>query len=444
MSSILIQGADIVNEGRRFAGYIRIDGDTIAEVGEGEFAGEFSGRRIDAEGKIAIPGVIDTHVHFRDPGLTRKGDIRSESIAAVAGGVTSVLEMPNTQPMTVSIEAWEKKNLSAQGRSAVNYSFFIGATNENLAEIRRIDPELVCGVKLFMGSSTGNMLVDDTYSLSALFDQSPVIISAHCEQEEMIKAAAVRLRAQHPDTTARIHPDVRSAEACYRSSALAVKLADRYGAKLNVAHVTTARELALFDAKPLADKKISAEACIAHLWFCDEDYFRLGNLIKCNPAVKSASDRAALRDALCSGKIDIVATDHAPHTLEEKMQPYWAAPSGMPMIQHSLSAMLALVGEGVMTIQTLVEKMCHAPALRYDIKDRGFLREGCKADIAIIDPKKGCTVSEDNILYKCGWSPLQGVHFDSCVSHTIVNGRIAFENGTPSDGFFGRMLDFER
>ncbi len=444
MSSILIHDADIVNEGRRFKGYVLVQGDTIAEVGEGRFAGGFSGRRIDAEGKTVIPGVIDTHVHFRDPGLTHKGDIRSESMAAVAGGVTSVLEMPNTNPMTTTLEAWERKNMSAEGRSAVNYSFFIGATDDNLSEIRRIDPRRVCGVKLFMGSSTGNMLVDDTYSLSALFDQSPVIISAHCEQEEIIRENVRTLQALYPDATAAIHPKVRSAEACYRSSARAVELADKYGARLNVAHLTTARELSLFDAGPVRDKKISAEACIAHLWFCDEDYERLGNLIKCNPAIKSSSDRQALRDALTGGKIDIVATDHAPHTLEEKMHPYWSAPSGMPMVQHSLCAMLALADGGVLTLETLVEKMCHAPAVRYDIAGRGFLRAGYKADITVIDPAKGYTVGRDNILYKCGWSPLSGEHFDAGVFCTIVNGSVAYENGAPAENFFGRMLDFER
>ena len=302
----------------------------------------------------------------------------------------------------------------------------------------------MCGVKLFMGSSTGNMLVDDTYSLSALFDQSPVIISAHCEQEEIIRENVRTLQALYPDATAAIHPKVRSAEACYRSSARAVELADKYGARLNVAHLTTARELSLFDAGPVRDKKISAEACIAHLWFCDEDYERLGNLIKCNPAIKSSSDRQALRDALTGGKIDIVATDHAPHTLEEKMHPYWSAPSGMPMVQHSLCAMLALADGGVLTLETLVEKMCHAPAVRYDIAGRGFLRAGYKADITVIDPAKGYTVGRDNILYKCGWSPLSGEHFDAGVFCTIVNGSVAYENGAPAENFFGRMLDFER
>ena len=444
MSSILISDATIVNEGRRFNGHILIKDDTIDRIAEGKFDGKFDGRRIDASGKIVIPGVIDTHVHFRDPGLTHKGDIRSESIAAVAGGVTSVLEMPNTSPATVTLDDWEGKNISADGRSAVNYSFFIGATNDNLPIIQRIDPRKVCGVKLFMGSSTGGMLVDDTYSLSALFDQSPVIISAHCEQEQTIRENAARLKALYPDATAEIHPEVRSAEACYRSSARAVELADKYGARLNVAHLTTARELALFDARPIKDKKISAEACIAHLLFSSEDYRRLGNLMKCNPAVKSLSDRQALREALCSGKIDLVATDHAPHTLEEKMRPYWTAPSGMPMIQHSLSAMLSLAQQEIITLETAVEKMCHAPALRYDIEKRGFLRHGYKADITIIDPSKEYTVTPENILYKCGWSPLAGTRFTGCVSHTIVNGRIAYENGVPAAGFFGRMLNFTR
>ncbi len=444
MSSILIHDADIVNEGRRYRGYILIDGDTIVRTAEGEFTESFSGRRIDARGRTVIPGIIDTHVHFREPGMTRKADMRSESTAALAGGVTSVLEMPNTVPQTTTLEAWELKNEIAGDCSAVNYSFFIGATQDNLPLVRRLDPHQVCGVKLFMGSSTGGMLVDDTYSLSALFAESPVMVSAHCEDEGMVRSASERMRAAYPDATARIHPLVRSAEACYRSSARAVELADKYGARLNVAHITTARELSLFDAGPVAGKKITAEACIAHLWFCDDDYSTLGNLIKCNPAVKTSQDRDALRAGLSGGKIDVVATDHAPHTLEEKMQPYWSAPSGMPMIQHSLNVMLDLVRQGVITMETLVDKMCHAPVVRYDIEKRGFLRAGYKADIAVIDTDAPYVVGPENILYKCGWSPLSGVRFGSRVSHTIVNGRVAYECGSVAEGFYGRMLTFSR
>jgi dihydroorotase len=408
----------------------------IAEVGEGSFAGSFHGNRIDARGKIVMPGVVDVHVHFREPGHTAKGDMATESRAAVAGGVTTVLEMPNTQPTTTSLDALERKFDLAAGRMHTNYSFYLGATNDNLAEIKRLNPREVCGVKLFMGSSTGNMLVDSSYSLSALFAESPVPISAHCEDEAVIRANAERFRRSNPRGPASIHPLVRTAEACYRSSATAVELADRYSARLHVAHVTTTRELALFDSKPYRDKQITAEACVPHLWFAEADYARLANRIKCNPAIKSAADREALRKALSTGRLDLVATDHAPHTRAEKRRTYWHAPSGIPMIQHSLVAMMQLVSEGKLSIETLVERMCHAPATIFNIEGRGFLKAGYKADITIIDPsftdpasdEPGWVVTPANILSKCGWSPLEGTRFTSRVTHTIINGHIAYNS----------------
>jgi dihydroorotase len=431
MSAILISGGMIVNEGRQFLGYLVVRDGVIAEVGEGSFEGSFHGGHIDARGKIVMPGVVDVHVHFREPGLTAKGDMVSESRAAVAGGVTSVLEMPNTQPPTTSLDALERKFDLAAERMHTNYSFYLGATNDNLAEVRRLNPREVCGVKLFMGSSTGNMLVDSNYALSALFAESPVVISAHCEDEAMIRANAERFRQTNPRDPASIHPLVRTAEACYRSSATAVELADRYSARLHVAHLTTARELALFDTKPYRNKRITAEACVPHLWFSEADYPRLANRIKCNPAIKTAADREALREALSTGRLDLVATDHAPHLREEKRHTYWHAPSGIPMIQHSLVAMMQLVSEGVLSIETLVERMCHAPATIFSIADRGFLRPGYHADITIIDPASPWKISAENILSKCGWSPLEGTRFSSRVTHTIINGQVAYNSTVP-------------
>jgi dihydroorotase len=452
MSELLISNGTIVNQGRQFRGYLLVRESMIAEVGEGDFTRSFRGNRIDADGKIVMPGAIDVHVHFREPGLTTKGDMTSESRAAVAGGVTTVLEMPNTQPPTTSLDALERKFDIAVGRMHTNYSFYLGATNDNLAEIKRLNSREVCGVKLFMGSSTGNMLVDSHYALSALFAESPVVISAHCEDEAMIRANAEVFRRSNPRGPASIHPQVRTAEACYRSSATAVELADRYSARLHVAHLTTARELALFDAKPYSDKRITAEACVPHLWFAEGDYSRLANRIKCNPAIKTARDRTALREALSTGKIDAVATDHAPHTRAEKRRTYWHAPSGIPMVQHSLVAMMQLVSEGVLSIETLVERMCHAPATIFSIADRGFLRAGYKADITIIDPafidpasgEAGWVVTPESILSKCGWSPLEGEEFNSRVTCTIVNGRVVYDGGGISHETFGERLVFDR
>ncbi|MDR0510331.1 MAG: dihydroorotase [Rikenellaceae bacterium] len=442
---ILIENGLTVNEGETFVGYLLVDGQRILDVGRGEFrgmcGGAFAGERIDATGMLVIPGAIDDHVHFREPGLVHKGDIFHESRAAVAGGVTSFMEMPNTVPSTVSAAELERKYDLAAEHSLTNYSFYLGATSDNIREIARLDPRHVCGVKIFMGSSTGDMLLDDNRALSAVFDQSPVPVAAHCEDEGLVRRAAVaEYRARYGDeAAAELHPLVRSAEACYRSTAQAVELADRYGADLHVLHISTARELGLFEARPLREKRITAEACVHHLWFSDEDYARLGNLIKINPSVKSIYDREALRGGLADGRIDVVATDHAPHTLEEKLRPYWNAPPGAPMVQHSLAAMLSMF-----PAEMAVEKMCHAPAVRFGLSDRGFLRQGMYADIAIVDPSSPWTVSREDILYKCGWSPLEGVTLSHRVVCTLVNGRIVNRGGVIDENFRGARLEFSR
>lgn len=444
MTPILIHGGLIVNEGRSYRGYVLVRDGRIAAVGEGEYDGPFSGERIDASGKWVMAGAIDDQVHFREPGLTYKGDIASESAAAVAGGVTSFMDMPNVKPPTVTLGDLERKFERAAECSAANYSFYLGATDDNIAEVQRIDPRTVCGVKVFMGSSTGNMLVNDEKALAALFDCAPTVIATHCEYEPRIRARMEEFRARYGDgVRPEMHPLIRDAEACYRSSAQAVELADRYSAQLNVLHVSSERELALFDAKPIAEKSITAEVCVHHLWFCDEDYAARGNRIKWNPAIKSAADRDALRRALAGGKLDIVATDHAPHTDEEKMRPYWQCPSGGPSVQHSLAAMLELAARGLWSVEQVVEKMCHAPAVRYGIVGRGFLREGYRADIAIVDPARPQRVDRSNILYKCGWSPFEGETFRSSVVLTLVNGRKVFENGIVDPDVRGERLEFE-
>jgi dihydroorotase len=414
-------------------------------VGEGDYTTDFTGTRIDAAGMLVMPGVIDDQVHFREPGLTYKGDIRSESRAAAAGGVTSFMEMPNTVPQTTSMAEIEHKHAIAETHSAVNYSFYLGATNDNIAEIRRADPKIICGIKVFMGSSTGNMLVDDDRALSAIFAESPTLIATHCEDERIIRENTAKFRAQYgEEPPASIHPLIRNAESCYRSSAKAVELADRYGSNLHILHLSTAREMSLFETKPLIDKKITGEACVHHLWFSDEDYPAKGNMIKWNPAIKSREDRDALRSALVSGRLDVAATDHAPHTLEEKRRPYWNCPSGGPLVHHSLVVMLELAARGVFTVEQVVDKMCHAPAIRFKVKERGFLREGMYADIAIVNPAQEWTVARENILYKCGWSPFEGTTFGSRVAYTIVNGRIVYERSTLNDDIRGMALEFER
>lgn len=449
MADILISGGTIVTGGDSFTGYIVVRGERIVTIARGdvprEVAGEFRGERIDASGKIVMPGVIDDQVHFREPGFPDKADIHSESIAAVAGGVTSFMEMPNTKPPTVTLELLEQKFERAAAVSVANYSFYFGAANDNVALLARLNPRTTCGVKLFMGSSTGNMLVDDQKTLSAIFAESPILIATHCEQESIVAHNMKIYKERYGDNiTADMHPLIRSAQACYMSSARAVELADKYGSNLHVLHLSTAAELSLFDAKPLRDKKITNEVCVHHLWFSDADYARCGNRIKWNPAIKSAADRDALRDGLLNGKVDVVATDHAPHTIAEKAQPYWNCPSGGPLLQHSLVMMLELVREGVLTIKKVVEKMCHAPAERFSVVERGFLREGAYADIAIVDLDSPWMVTPENVLYKCGWSPMEGIEFHSKVEYTIINGEIANRKGVINSELRGKALEFER
>jgi dihydroorotase len=467
MSTLLISGGTIVGDGRRMVGYVLVHDGVIAGVGEGEYplADEFRGTRIDATGRIVMPGVIDPHVHFRQPGLTTKGDMTSESAAAVAGGVTTVLEMPNTVPPVTSRDILERKFLLAEGRMHTNYSFFLGATADNLLEIKRFEADGGRLVKLFMGSSTGGMLVDDGHALAALFAEFGGVIAVHCEDENIIRLNTDIYRARLGDSaTTAIHPLVRSAEACYVSTARAVELADRYGSALHVCHVTTARELALFGAGPVGEfgtagaKRITAEACIPHLWFSDADYTHLGNRIKCNPAIKSAANRQALQAAIgtgtgsAGGKIDLIATDHAPHTAEEKSRGYWDAPSGMPSVQFGLPVMFALAGQGVVTLEDVVRLMCHAPAQRFGIVGRGFLREGYAADIAIVAPavtdpetgEPGWVVAPGNILSKCGWSPWQGTRFSAKVTTTIVGGRVVWDGTRVTENPAGQRLTFRK
>lgn len=444
----LIHNALICNEYHKYYGYITIQDQRIESIGHGVPSDETIERaieKIDARGSLVMPGVIDDQVHFREPGMTHKGDIASESRAAVAGGVTSYMEMPNVNPATTTIELLEQKYARAAEVSPANYSFYMGATNSNIDEIARINPKNVCGVKLFMGSSTGNMLVDEADTLTNIFKNSPVLIATHCEQEEIVRANMQAAIARFGDNVPiEMHPVIRSAEACYVSSAKAVELAVKHNARLHVLHLSTARELELFESKPLAEKKITNEVCVHHLWFTDEDYAKKGNFIKWNPAIKSRSDRDALREAVNSSRVDIVATDHAPHTLAEKSKPYLQAPSGGPLVQHSLTAMLEMVSQGHFSIEKVVDVMCHRPAELFRVEKRGFLREGYFADIAIVNLEHPWVVSPSNILYKCGWSPFEGQLFGAKVTHTLVNGELAYADGTVNDSTRGLRLTFTR
>ncbi|MFN5922117.1 MAG: dihydroorotase, partial [Bacteroidota bacterium] len=409
---------------------IRMDADTV----------------IDAHGLLLMPGVIDDQVHFREPGLTHKGDLYTESRAAVAGGVTSFMEMPNTVPSATTIELLEQKYSRAAQVSAANYSFYMGTTNRNLDELLKVDAQHVCGIKIFMGSSTGDMLVDDPKALEAIFKHVKTIITTHCEDDPSIKANAARIRAQYGDTAgAEFHPVIRDAEACYKSSAYAVELAKKYNSRLHILHISTAKELELFrNDIPLSQKRITAEACIHHLWFSDEDYATKGNFIKWNPAVKSKTDREAIWKALLDGRIDVIATDHAPHTLEEKQQPYFNAPSGGPLIQHTLLAMLEFYKQGKISLENIVQKMCHNVAELFEIDRRGFIREGYYADLVLVDLNKNTEVNQASLLYKCGWSPFEGYDFQSAIDTTIVNGNVVYTKGIINDSEKGKRLVFNR
>lgn len=430
MKPILIKNARIVNEGMTIEGDVLIRDRRIDKVG-GSISHDGAVVEIDANGRILMPGAIDDQVHFREPGLTHKGTIATESRAAAAGGITSFIEQPNTVPNAVTLELLEQKFDIAARDSHVNYSFMLGATNNNLEEVKALNPQNTAGIKIFMGSSTGNMLVDNDQALEGIFSHAPAIIAVHCEDEQTIRNNLEHYRGIYGDEIpVRCHPEIRSAEACYISSSKAVALAKKTGAKLHIFHVSTARELELFDNSiPLEKKKITAEACVHHLWFTDADYGTKGNFIKWNPAVKTAGDRDAIWEAVRDGRIDIIATDHAPHTRDEKSQNYLSAPSGGPLVQHALPAMFEAVAQGKLSLEQLIVKMCHNPAILFEIKDRGFIREGYFADLVLVDPDSPWTVDRENILYQCGWSPFEGMRFGASVTHTFVNGALAFESG---------------
>ncbi|MBS3807585.1 MAG: dihydroorotase [Bacteroidales bacterium] len=449
MRPLLIEHAQIVNEGTSRVGSLWIrEGEIAAIYGpEDSIPSRVreSSEHLDATGQFLLPGVIDDHVHFREPGLTHKADMGTESRAAIAGGVTSFMEMPNTQPPAVSHRELEKKFSIAGERAYANYSFYLGATNDNIEEVRRTDPARVCGIKLFMGASTGNMLVDNAKALEQIFEEAPVLIACHCEDEGTIRANTNYYQKQYgDDIPAGYHSRIRSEEACYLSSSRAVELARKHGARLHVLHLSTARELDLFEPGPYSpQKKVTAEACVHHLWFHQDDYGHMGTRIKWNPAIKSLSDRDGLRQAITDNRIDVVATDHAPHLSEEKDQPYMKAPSGGPMIQHSLQAMLELHLQGAFTMETLVEKMCHTPARLFHISKRGFIRPGYWADLVLVDPRQSHQVQAGNLYYKCGWSPMEGQTFHHTITHTLVNGKIVYQNGQITGIRNGSRLLFE-
>lgn len=444
MKTTLIKNGTIINEGKSFKGHIVIKGEYIDKIITSDSELDNYDNVIDAEGMLVLPGVIDDQVHFREPGLTHKGNIESESTAAVAGGVTSFMEMPNTIPQTTTIEHLEEKYDIASKSSLANYSFYMGATNSNIDEVIKIDPKNVCGVKVFMGSSTGDMLVDNNEVLNKIFSEVKTLIATHCEDEETIRNNMEIFKNRYGNKFPfAYHSQIRSDEACYISSSKAVELATKHGSRLHILHISSAKELSLFDNKlTLSDKKITAEACVHHLWFHDEDYDKLGWRIKWNPSVKNIKDRDALREAVNNNIIDVVATDHAPHTLEEKQQGYFESPSGGPLVQHSLSAMLEMADQGVFSREMVVEKMCHAPATLFNIDKRGFLREGYFADIVLVNPNKNWEISDNNVLYSCKWSPFSGTSFNNLVTHTWVNGNLAYENGNINNKIKGKRLNF--
>jgi len=449
MKPTLIHNALIINEQTKQKGSVLIESEKISEVFIEEKVPQSlfdQCQVIDAENKILIPGVIDDHVHFREPGLTHKADIHSESIAAVAGGVTSYMEMPNTKPPAVTLERLQEKFDIAAEKSLANYSFYLGATNENLDQIKSINPREVCGLKVFMGASTGNMLVDDRSSLEQIFAESPVLVAAHCEDQATIEKNTRFYEKQfNGKIPVEYHPIIRSEEACFRSSALAVELAQKHNTRLHLLHLSTAKELEILERYRFQPRKnITAEACVHHLWFDDTHYQNYGTRIKWNPAIKTALDRKALLEGVRSDAIDVVATDHAPHLIEEKDNTYLEAPSGAPMVQHSLMVMLEFYHSKNLSLNTIVDKMCHAPADIFNISKRGYIRKGYWADLVLIDPFRKHRVNKENILYKCGWSPLEGQIFNSEISHTFVNGKIVYQNGKIDEEKNARKLTFER
>lgn len=443
MASLIIKNATIVNEGKQEIKDVYIKDGRIDKIGAGlQALGHV--REINAEGLYLLPGVIDDQVHFREPGLTHKATIGTEAMAAVAGGVTSFMEMPNTNPPALSQKALEDKYDIAAHTSVANYSFFMGVANDNADEVLRTNDKKrdVCGVKIFMGSSTGNMLVDNYVTLNKLFSESELLIATHCEDERVIKAN----KEKYPDADdVSFHPLIRDVEACFESTFSAVQLAKQHNTRLHILHISTAKELQLFtNMFPLADKRITSEVCVHHLHFTADDYAQYGNLIKCNPAIKAAENKAALWEALLDDRLDIIATDHAPHTWEEKQLPYAQAPSGVPLVQHSLLLMLQYAKEGKISIEKVVEKMCHAPAICFQLAERGYIREGYWADMALVDMNDTTTVQKNNILYKCGWSPFEGHTFPAAVKYTMVNGQVVYEDGKVNETVRGQRLSFDR
>ena len=445
-NSILIKNAQIVNEGSIINRDLLIEGKKISNIDSSISVKNNITKVIDADGKFLMPGMIDDQVHFREPGLTHKANISTESRAAIAGGITSFIEMPNTIPNATTISELNKKFDIASNTSYANYSFMFGGTNDNLDEILKVDPKKVAALKLFLGSSTGNMLVDNPKVLEEIFSKTDLLIAVHCEDEQTIRFNTNKYKKQFgDDIPIKMHPVIRSEESCYLSSSRAIELAKKTGARLHVFHLSTAKEMSLFsNNQPLIDKKITAEVCIHHLWFSDEDYESKGTLIKWNPAVKKSSDRQALWDALLNDKIDVIATDHAPHTLDEKSNSYLKAPSGGPLVQHAVVALMESYQKGRISLEKLVEKMCHNPAILFQIEKRGFVREGYYADLILVDPNDPWTVNKNNILYKCGWSPFEGVTFNSKITHTFLNGSLVYHNNKFSKDKAAMQLTFNR
>ncbi|TYP99973.1 dihydroorotase [Tenacibaculum adriaticum] len=443
--STLIKNAKIVNEKSIFKGDVLIENEFIVKIAD-EISISENVEVIDASGKYLIPGMIDDQVHFREPGLTHKANIATESKAAVAGGITSFIEMPNTVPQATTQNLLEDKFEIASKTSYANYSFMFGGTNDNLEELLKTNPKNVAGIKLFLGSSTGNMLVDNEEVLEKIFSSTKMLISVHCEDEATIRRNTEKFKAEYgDDIPLKYHPIIRSEEACYLSSSKAIELAKKTGARLHVFHLSTEKETHLFrNDIPLEEKQITAEVCVHHLWFTDADYEKKGTLIKWNPAVKTQKDKEGLWKALLDDRIDIIATDHAPHTLEEKENVYTKAPSGGPLVQHAVTAVFEKVKEGIISIEKAVEKMCHNPAKIFKVEKRGFIKEGFYADLVLIDPAQNWTVSKENILYKCGWSPFEGVEFSSKITHTFVNGNLIYNNGTFNEEIKGKRLLFNR
>ncbi len=441
---MLIKNVQIVNEGKIIQSDLRIKNAFIEKIGK-DLTALPNEKIIDGKGKYLLPGAIDDQVHFREPGLTHKATIATESRAAVAGGITSFMEMPNTVPNTLTQELLADKYLIASKTSVANYSFFMGASNDNIEEVLKTDPSNVCGVKIFMGSSTGNMLVDNESVLEGIFSKTPMLIATHCEDEATIRHNTEIYREKYGEKVPfSAHPKIRSAEACYISSSFAVNLAKKHGSRLHILHISTAKELELFEIKPLSEKRITAEACIHHLWFDDRSYEEKGAFIKWNPAVKSKADKEAIIEAVKSGKIDVIATDHAPHTFEEKSGSYFQAPSGGPLVQHAIPAMLEYVKKGIFDLPLVVNKMSHQPAKLFEIDRRGFIREGYYADLVLVNPNVSTKVTKENILYQCGWSPFEGTTFSHTIENTWVNGHMVWDNGQIIDDKMGERLLFTR